>query len=69
MKRTEELKKIIRITRDGESKEVGLANSIYDFLLAEEEKEVVPMCGNKHYQFIDNIYCTELDDYVSYKSE
>lgn len=69
MEKTGNLKKIIRVTKDGESVVAGLANSIYEYLLAVEEAEIVPMCGNKDYITIDNVYCSEIDDIVSYKIE
>lgn len=63
------MKNIIRITKDGSQQKVGVAESIHDYLLAEQHAHIVPMSGNKDYTHIDNIYCEELDDFVTYKSE
>ena len=63
------MKNIIRITKDGNETKVGVAESIYAYLLAEEHNHIVPMSGDKDYKSIDNIYCEELDEFVSYKSE
>jgi len=63
------MKKIIMVLPSGEEKVVGLADSIYDYLLATEEVEVTPLCGKKDYIYIDGVYCTEQDQIVSYKIE
>lgn len=63
------MKNIIRITKDGNQQKVGVAESIYDYFIAEGHNHIVPMSGNKDYTHIDNIYCEDIDDFASFKSE
>ena len=62
------MKKIYIVLSTGEEKLVGLANSLYEYLLAVKKKQIVPLHGNIDYILVHNIYNKKRDQYVTYKA-
>jgi len=62
------MKRIIIILDDCTEITVGYANSIYEWLLGQEDRIVVPFNGNINYELVHNIYYHDLGEFVTYKS-
>ena len=60
------MKKIVLILSTGDSIFCGMASSLMSYLLVRTEQILVPLHGNRDYVSIKNIYCEELQQYVTY---
>lgn len=63
------MKKIYIILEDSTEIFVGMAESIYEWILAIHDMVIVPFHGNKNYNIVKNVYNEGYDQYVTYKAE
>jgi len=62
------MKKIYLILPSGDLRFLGLATSLYDYLLEKKKKVIVPFHGRKDYSLVKNIYSKEHKQYVTYQA-